>query len=103
MDERHSLSVPLAGSLELAEKLGLSSIAFPAISTGIFGFPKERAARLMLDTIAAFIDRNPQSCLQLVRLTLYDPPTLSAFVEQWSACGYSWFPSHLAPDDHLHP
>lgn len=38
-------------SLALAQDHGLTSIAFPAISTGIFGFPAERAARIAVDTI----------------------------------------------------
>jgi O-acetyl-ADP-ribose deacetylase (regulator of RNase III) len=39
-------------SLQLAGDAGLASIAFPCISTGIFGFPRERAARIALDTVS---------------------------------------------------
>ena len=39
-------------SLELAGDAGLATIAFPCISTGVFGFPKERAARIALDTVS---------------------------------------------------
>lgn len=39
--------------LREADKLGASSIAFPAISTGLFGYPKAEAARIALDTINA--------------------------------------------------
>ena len=39
-------------SLELARTHGLTTIAFPAISTGIYGFPPDRAARIAVDTIA---------------------------------------------------
>jgi len=41
-------------SLEEAEKLNLDSIAFPAISTGIYGYPREKAARIAYDTVAKF-------------------------------------------------
>jgi O-acetyl-ADP-ribose deacetylase (regulator of RNase III) len=41
-----------ARSLELAGGAGFVSIAFPCISTGIFGFPKERAARIAFDTVS---------------------------------------------------
>src|SRR3954470_15551206 len=39
-------------SLELAGNAGLATIAFPCISTGVFGFPKERAARIAFDTVS---------------------------------------------------
>ena len=39
-------------SLQLAGDAGLASIAFPCISTGVFGFPKVRAARIAFDTVA---------------------------------------------------
>lgn len=42
-------------SLELASDKGLISIAFPAISTGIYGFPAERAARVAVTAIAAHL------------------------------------------------
>jgi O-acetyl-ADP-ribose deacetylase (regulator of RNase III) len=41
-------------SLALAEKHGIGSIAFPAISTGIYGYPKDAAARIAVETVRAF-------------------------------------------------
>lgn len=38
-------------SLRLAQENGLRSVAFPAISTGVYGFPADRAARIAVDTI----------------------------------------------------
>ena len=46
-------------SLALAEEHGLRSIAFPSISTGIYGFPIERAARIALREMLAFLRSNP--------------------------------------------
>ncbi len=42
-------------SLELAERNRMRTIAFPAISTGIFGFPPDRAARIAVATVRAFL------------------------------------------------
>ncbi len=46
-------------SLELAAGHGLRSVAFPAISTGIYGFPPERAAPLAVGTVAEVLERRP--------------------------------------------
>jgi O-acetyl-ADP-ribose deacetylase (regulator of RNase III) len=81
--EDDKLSAAIHGSLRLADNLELTSIAFPAISTGIFGFPKPRAARLILHAIQAYFAAQPASGLKQVRLTLFDTPTLSAFEEAW--------------------
>ena len=56
-------------SLALAEEEGLESIAFPAISTGIFGYPIEEAARVALDTISEEAQRLDQ--VRLVRFVLF--------------------------------
>lgn len=80
-EEDQKLAEAITGSLTLAETLQLRSIAFPAISTGIFGFPKDRAARLFLETITAYLKTHKTTTLQLVRITLYDQPTLNAFIE----------------------
>ncbi len=77
------LQQAIEGSLAQAQKLGLKSIAFPAISTGIFGFPKDRAARAFYDTVAAYYIRNPDSPLALVRLVLYDDDTLNVFLDEF--------------------
>lgn len=46
-------------SMKLALKNTIGSIAFPSISTGVYGFPFERASRIAISTIAAFIKENP--------------------------------------------
>ena len=45
-------------SLELLREHGLGTIAFPAISTGIYGFPPERAARIAVGTVAGFLEQD---------------------------------------------
>ena len=84
-DEDWKLAKAVSGSLALAEQLEIKSISLPAISTGIFGFPKERAARIILTTVRDFLASQARSHLELVRLTLYDQPTLDAFLNVWSS------------------
>ncbi|MEJ2598987.1 MAG: macro domain-containing protein [Anaerolineales bacterium] len=82
-DEGAKLTAAVNGSLSTAERMKLTSIAIPAISTGIFGFPKERAARILIGTIQAYFKQKPGSGLKKVRLTLYDKPTIQAFRQAW--------------------
>jgi O-acetyl-ADP-ribose deacetylase (regulator of RNase III) len=56
-------------SLALAEEHGIGSVAFPAISTGVFGYPKEEAAEVTLRTIAEEAE-NLRS-VRLVRFVLF--------------------------------
>lgn len=80
-DEDSKLTLAVQGSLRVADQLGLASIAMPAISTGIYGFPKRRAAEVILSAIRAYFTENRASALEQVRLTLIDQPTLDVFVQ----------------------
>ena len=64
-------------SLALAEEKGLKSIAFPAISTGIYGFPIDRAARLLLREAADYLCG--QTKLECILFCLYDKPSYQVF------------------------
>ena len=79
-NEDSKLASAVSGSLRLADELGLESIAFPAISTGIFGFPKERAAKIMLAEIFDYLLKG-SSTLKTVRLVLFDKGTTEAFLK----------------------
>jgi O-acetyl-ADP-ribose deacetylase (regulator of RNase III) len=46
-------------SLELARTRGLASVAFPSISTGVYGFPPDRAAAIAVATVTESLDRDP--------------------------------------------
>jgi len=63
--------------LILADKNNLKSIAFPAISTGIFGFPKDRCATIMLSTTVAYLEGPTK--LEKVVYCLYDQNTFKIF------------------------
>ena len=57
-------------SLEVAGELGARSVAFPAISTGVYGYPAEEAATIAVDTI-----RSAPASVELVRLVAFDDRT----------------------------
>ncbi len=78
-DEESKLALAISGALALAEKLKLEKIAMPPISTGIFGFPKEIAAPIFFEQVAAFFIAHLKSSLQLVRITILDGATLQVF------------------------
>jgi O-acetyl-ADP-ribose deacetylase len=81
-DEDAKLSAAVTGSLRVADELQCASIAFPAISTGIFGFPKERAAGIMLKSIKGYFEKET-STLKTIRLVLFDGATVEAFLKTW--------------------
>jgi O-acetyl-ADP-ribose deacetylase len=60
-------------SLEVADELGARSVAFPAIATGIYGFPADRAARVAVETI-----RSTPTRVERVRLVAFDESTRDA-------------------------
>jgi O-acetyl-ADP-ribose deacetylase (regulator of RNase III) len=57
MGEDKLLASAYRSSLTIAEERGLSSVAFPSISTGIFGYPTDRAATVAVGTVAAYLRR----------------------------------------------
>lgn len=59
-------------SLEIATQHGLESIAFPAISTGIYGYPKEDAGKVVHDTVIDFM-RTQRTSLKEIRFVLFSP------------------------------
>ena len=65
-------------SLELANTHGLDSIAFPAISTGVFGYPQDEAAQVASLAIAGFLARNDK--VVQVRLLFFQPQSADVFL-----------------------
>jgi O-acetyl-ADP-ribose deacetylase len=57
-------------SLEVADQLGARSVAFPAIATGVYGYPAEQAARIAVDTL-----RSTATAVDTVRLVAFDEHT----------------------------
>ena len=57
-DESDFLQKAYTNSLILALKNGITSIAFPNISTGIYGFPKPQAAKIAINSVLQFLNKN---------------------------------------------
>jgi O-acetyl-ADP-ribose deacetylase (regulator of RNase III) len=64
-------------ALALAQAHGIESIAFPAISTGIFGYPLDEAASIAIRTVAQFLEQQDQ--VKLVRFVFLNDETFTAF------------------------
>jgi O-acetyl-ADP-ribose deacetylase (regulator of RNase III) len=69
-------------TLRVADGLGLKSIAFPALGTGVGGFSLEECARVMLDAVESHAATSATSLEQVV-FVLYDPAALQAFQRVW--------------------
>ncbi len=81
-DEETKLRSAVRNTLELAEKRGFATIAMPAISAGIFGFPKARCAHIILHEIAAFA--REAGTVKEIDIYLLDPEIIGLFAEELS-------------------
>ena len=63
-------------SLEVAEEIGARTVAFPAISTGVYGYPADAAAAIAVDTVRAFT-----GAIDLVRLVAFNDAALAVYNE----------------------
>lgn len=71
--DQELLSNAYQKSLELCSQNKISSIAFPSISTGIYGYPVEEASRIALRTVMDYLKDHPE--IRLVRFVLFDSNT----------------------------
>ena len=74
--EREALSSCYRRCLELADEVGATTIAFPAISTGVYGFPKPEAARIAVTTL-----RSTTTSVSLAKLVAFDRITYDLYEE----------------------
>ncbi|KAL9974244.1 hypothetical protein ACROYT_G011259 [Oculina patagonica] len=66
----------------LKEARSLRTIAIPAVSSGVYGFPRELCARVILDAVLDFCKRNPFCTLKEIHLVNIDDPTVSEFEKE---------------------
>ncbi len=77
-DEDRKLESAMASVLRLATQEGLRSISVPAISAGIFGFPKDRCARILVGGAASFL-RTRETTLETVEFCIFDREAYDLF------------------------
>jgi len=82
-NEDRSLLLSVYNSLLMANELQVKSISFPAISSGIFGFPKERCAKIMFHAFFQFCKNFPDTTVKLIRFANYDDPTVTCFISEF--------------------
>ena len=82
-DEDNKLKSAMNSVLTLATGKGLKSISVPAISAGIFGFPKDRCAKILVSETAAFLKSTPNTSLELVEFCIFDQEAFKFFEEEF--------------------
>lgn len=78
-DEDRKLTKAINSVLALASSKGFSSISIPAISAGIYGFPKDRCAKILVQETYNYLLANPNTTLKLVEFCIFDAEALEYF------------------------
>ncbi len=77
-DEERLLSSCYYNSLKIAADRGFTSVAFPSISTGVYGYPVEKAAKTAVGTVSDFLSKEPGSVKRVI-WACFDDRTLAAY------------------------
>ena len=83
--ESQLLASSYRSCLEVADANKLKSIAFCSISTGIYGYPLDKAAPVAVNTVRAYLDAHPETSLERVVFAMYQAPEFQAFTKAWDA------------------
>lgn len=82
-DEDNKLKNAVISSLRIATERGFKSISMPAISSGIFGFPKDRCANILVTEAKRFLQEHKDSSLEIVEFCIFDDLTLGYFKQEF--------------------
>jgi O-acetyl-ADP-ribose deacetylase (regulator of RNase III) len=80
--EEEKLYDAISNSLKIAHEKGLTSIAIPAISTGIFGYPVTRCAKIMKKALGDFLEK--ETTLETIIVCLYEDDKYRTFLREFS-------------------
>lgn len=84
-DEDRKLRQAIQSALSLAEKYSFKSISVPAISSGIFGFPKDRCASILVEEAVQFLtSRFDTTAVELIEFCIIDGETLAYFKKEFA-------------------
>ncbi len=81
-DEERRLASAVRSALELASQHGVASLSMPAISSGIFGFPKALCAQVIMDAVTDYLGQHPDGPLREVNLCNIDGLTANIFLDE---------------------
>jgi O-acetyl-ADP-ribose deacetylase (regulator of RNase III) len=84
-DEDNKLKNAVNNTLKLASEKGLKSVSMPAISSGIFGFPKDRCAKILVGESYKYLKGNPAISLAVVEFCVFDENTAGHFRREFEA------------------
>jgi len=86
-DENNKLKSAVLSSLQIASEKGLRSISMPAISSGIFGFPKDRCAAILIKAVLQYLKEHPDTSLALIEFCVLDDQTAGYFKKEFGQMG----------------
>ena len=82
-DEDDKLKNAVLNSIKLASGKGLKSISMPAVSSGIFGFPKDRCAEILVREAAKYLRETPKTTLEVIEFCVHDDLTAGYFRKEF--------------------
>lgn len=78
-EEEQKLRDAMRSILRISTEKGIESISVPAISAGIFGFPKDKCAIILVSETVDFVSENPETSLREIEFCLFDETTAEHF------------------------
>ena len=87
-DEDNKLLRAVQSTLALAAEKGFKSISIPAISSGIFGFPKDKCAKVLVEESERFLEQNKSNntcSIDIIEFCIFDNGTLDCFRTEFAS------------------
>ena len=82
-NEDNKLKNAVRNALKLATEKKFQSVSIPAISSGIFGFPKDKCAKILVNESKNFVKENCDTALRLIEFCIYDDDTYHYFQKEF--------------------